>query len=48
MLSNIKFIKKITYPKYFKTGPPVMRMNWYLDPYAYAVSISDLCSLVTQ
>lgn len=33
-----------TYPKCFRTGPPVMRMNWYLDPYTYAVSMVDLCS----
>lgn len=40
--------RKRTYPKCFKTGPPVIRMNWYLDPYTYAVSINDLCSKVTQ
>lgn len=25
-----------------------MSMNWYLDPYAYAVSMNDLCSLGTR
>lgn len=40
--------KERTYPKCFKTGPPVMRMNWYLVPYTYAVSIIDLCSKVIQ
>lgn len=37
--------KKRTYPRYFKTGPADIRTNWYMDPYAYAVSINDLCSL---
>lgn len=37
-------VRREAYPRCFKTGPPVMRMNWYLDPYTYAVSIMDLCS----
>lgn len=39
------FGKKRTYPRYFKTGPADIRTNLYMDPYAYAVSINDLCSL---